>query len=73
MVASYATEGESFRAEKPQPMGRMPRRGLGAPGFDLHPDGRFAVLKATQEPTHVRTDHVILIPRFFDELRRIAR
>jgi serine/threonine-protein kinase len=73
MVAAYSTEGDSFSAEKPQPAGRIPRRGLGMPGWDLHSDGqRFAVLKAVQEPTEVRQDHVILIPNFFDELRRIA-
>jgi serine/threonine-protein kinase len=73
MAAAYATEGDSFRAEKPQKLGRIPRRGLGMPGFALHPDGqRFAVLKATQEPTDSRQDHVVLIPHFFDELRRVA-
>jgi serine/threonine-protein kinase len=73
MVATYATEGDSFRAEKPQQAGSIPRRGMGAPGFDLHPDGqRFAVLKAAQEPTEVRQNQVVLIPHFFDELQRIA-
>jgi hypothetical protein len=73
MVAAYATEGDSFRAEKPQQVGRIPRRGLGMPGFDLHPDGqRFAVLKAAEEPTEVKRNHVVLIPHFFDDLRRIA-
>jgi serine/threonine-protein kinase len=73
MVAAYAVAGDAFRAETPQPVGRIPRRGLGMPGFDLHPDGqRFAVLKATQEPDDSRQDHVVLLPHFFDELRRIA-
>jgi eukaryotic-like serine/threonine-protein kinase len=40
MVATYVTEGYSFRAEKPQQAGRLPRRGGGMPGFDLHPDGQ---------------------------------
>ena len=74
MLATYVTEGDSFRAEKPQQVGRIPRRGMGMPGFDLHPDGqRFAVLKAAQEPTEVRQNQVVLIPHFIDELRRIAR
>jgi serine/threonine-protein kinase len=74
MVATYTTEGDSFRVEKPQQAGRIPRRGMGMPGFDLHPDGqRFAVLKAAQEPTEVRQNHVVLIPHFIDEVRRIAR
>lgn len=73
MVANYVTEGDSFRVEKPQQVGRLPRRGMGMPGFALHPDGqRFAVLKAAQEPTEVRQNHVILMPHFFDELRKIA-
>jgi Tol biopolymer transport system component len=70
MVATYVTEGDSFRAEKPQLAGRIPRRGLGMPGFDLHPDGqRFAVLMAEQDPTEVRKNHVVVIPNFIDELR----
>jgi serine/threonine-protein kinase len=73
MVATYATEGNSFRAEKPEQSGHLPRRGMGMPGFDLHPDGqRFAVLMAAQKPTEARQDHIVLIPRFIEELRKIA-
>jgi serine/threonine-protein kinase len=74
MVATYVTEGDSFRFEKPQQLaGRLPRRGIGMPGFDLHPDGqRFAVLKDAEEPTEARQNHVVLIPHFIDELRRIV-
>jgi len=74
MVATCTTEGDSFRAEKPQLAGRIPRRGMGMPGFDLHPDGqRFAVLQSAQGPIEVKQNQVVLIPHFFDELRRIAR
>jgi Tol biopolymer transport system component len=74
MAAAYTVDGDAFRAETPQLVGRIPRRGHGMPGFDVHPDGqRFAVLKAIQEPDDSRPDHVVLIPNFFDELRRIAR
>jgi serine/threonine-protein kinase len=74
MVAAYGTEGDSFRAEKPQEVGRLPRRGMGMPGFDLHPDGRrFAVLKALQDAAEVRQNHVVVIPHFVDELQRITR
>jgi hypothetical protein len=73
MVARYAVEGASFRAEKPRPWspGRVPQR-----GFDrtiaLHPDGqRFAVLKAADE-TEEKRDKVVFIQNFFDELRRVA-
>jgi len=68
-VASYAVQGDSFRAEKPRAWspGRVPVR-----GFDLHPDGkRFAVVKAAEE-TEIRRDKVVFITNFFDELRRIA-
>lgn len=40
MVTAYATEGDSFRAAKPQQAGRIPRRGLAFQGFDLHPGGQ---------------------------------
>jgi Tol biopolymer transport system component len=73
MVAAYTTEGDSLRAERPRRLARIPRRGFGMPGFDLHPDGqRFAVLKAAEETTDIRQDHMVLIPHFFDELRRVA-
>ncbi|MGH9256016.1 MAG: TolB family protein, partial [Vicinamibacterales bacterium] len=79
MVASYAVEGDSFRADKPrlwsearfQP--RPSRR-----SFDVHPDGtRFAVapVSDTQDGVRqdgVRQDAVVLISNFFDELRRVA-
>jgi len=73
MIAAYGTEGDSFRVEKPRSVGRIPRRGLGMPGFDLHPDGqRFVVLKTTEDPTDAGQDHMVLIEHFFDELRRVA-
>jgi eukaryotic-like serine/threonine-protein kinase len=75
MVATYVSEGDAFRVEKPQQLaGRLPRRGGAMPAFDLHPDGqRFAVLKAAEEPTEVKQNQVVIIPHFIDELRRIAR
>jgi Tol biopolymer transport system component len=73
MVAAYTVDGDAFRAETPQPVGGIPRRGHGMPGFDVHPDGqRFAVLKATHESDDSKQDHVVLLPHFSDELRRIA-
>jgi hypothetical protein len=50
MVAGYASEGGSFRAEKPRlwSEGQLAFRVI-ARNFDLHPDGqRFAVLKASR-------------------------
>jgi serine/threonine-protein kinase len=75
MVATYAAEGDSFRAEKP----RKWSPGLAPPlapfngTFDLHPDGqRFAVLKAAEQRAEERRDHVVLIQNFFEELRRLS-
>jgi len=77
MVASYALEGDSFRADKPRlgssvrfspTVGQFPR------SFDLHPDGERFALKADREsPRPEDRHHVTLIFNFFDELRRMAR
>ena len=72
-VASYAVQGDSFRAEKPRVWspGRVAWR-AGSAWFDPHPDGkRFAVLKPAEE-TEVSRNKVVFITNFFDELRRIA-
>jgi hypothetical protein len=75
MVAPYAVEGSSFRAEKPRQWspGLVQGRIIGARAFDLHPDGqRFAVLKAGQQPAAEKRDKVVFIQNFFEELRRVA-
>jgi serine/threonine protein kinase/Tol biopolymer transport system component len=74
MVARYASEGASFRAEKPQlwSAGTVPARGVRR-AFDLHPDGRrLAVVKPEDQQMEERRDKVIFIENFFDELRRVA-
>ena len=73
MVARFAVDGDSFRAEKPGLWsdGRYVTRGLNRM-FDLHPDGdRFAFALATRTPG-AKQDHVALNFNFFDELRRLA-
>jgi hypothetical protein len=77
MVASYAAEGNSFRAEKPWQWspGLVAGRGgiIGTRTFDVHPDGqRFAVLKVAEQQTQDKRDKVVFIQNFFDELRRVA-
>ena len=75
MVATYAVEGDSFRAQKPQQWspGLVPARGVNNRAFDVHPDGqRVAVLKAAEQQAEEKRDHVTLIQNFFDELRRVA-
>ena len=76
MVARYAAEGGSFRADKPTLVsdtrfGVRPR----PPSRDvaIHPDGqRFAVATVPDAGTSARLDKVVFIFNFFDELRRIA-
>jgi serine/threonine-protein kinase len=75
MVASYSTEGEVFKADKPRVWSE--RRLIGRPrqrSFDLHPDGeRVAVAVASEvENVDVKQDKLVFIVNFFDELRRIA-
>jgi serine/threonine-protein kinase len=72
-VASYAVQGDSFRAEKPRAWspGRVAWR-AGFARFDPHPDGKRFAIVAVAEETEVRQDKVVFITNFFDELRRIA-
>ena len=74
MVASYAVEGDSLRADKPRPWSdarftlRPRQRSL-----DLHPDGdRFALTAVPAALTGAKQDKVVFIFNFFDELRRVA-
>jgi serine/threonine-protein kinase len=74
MVASYAVEGNAFRADRPRlwSEGRIQTRGPNRM-FDLHPDGeRFALAPAEPTPGRSRQDTVVVIFNFFDELRRVA-
>jgi len=72
MEVTYATSGDSFRADKPQlwSPGQFTDRGA-TRNFDLHPDGkRFAVLKAPGTEPTAAVNKVSFIFNFFDELRR---
>jgi serine/threonine-protein kinase len=74
MVASYSTEGDSFKADKPRLWSEraiLPRPGQR--NFDLHPDGeRLAAAVSTDTQGEARPDKVVFVLNFFDELRRIA-
>jgi serine/threonine-protein kinase len=73
MVAPYAVEANSFKADKPRVWSQ--RRFMTRPGrpFDLHPDGeRFALVTAPENVTAVQQDKLVFIFNFFDELRRVA-
>jgi len=73
-VSTYSASPDAFVAGRPRQWseGRFADRAL-ASNFDVAPDGkRFAVLKAPEGDNESRTDKVIFIENFFDELRRIA-
>ena len=75
MVAPYAVEGDSFKADKPRLWSEQPivARTRNPRWFDLHPDGDWlAVAAATGSQTEDKFDKVTFIFNFFDELRRIA-
>jgi serine/threonine-protein kinase len=75
MKVAYTAEGDTFRAEKPEPWGpgtfavrpRTPSRDL-----DLHPDGARLAIAPGQISTNTKADKVILIFNFFDELNRLT-
>jgi serine/threonine-protein kinase len=74
MVASFAADGDAFRADKPRSWStrRFVEHG-GNRSFDLHPDGlRFALEAEPQATGAAPREHVTFFFNFFDELRRIA-
>ena len=74
IVAPYTATGETFRADKPRVW--SPARSLPRPrmrSYALHPDGgRVAMAAATDPRTANRSDKVVFVFNFFDELRRLA-
>ena len=75
MVAPYKAEGDSFHAEKPRAWSDTR---VAAPAFirmfDLHADGaRFAVPTSALPMVDLRTDRLVFILNFFDELRSRPR
>ncbi len=73
MFASYAVEGDSFRADKPQiwsPTNIGPL--ANSSPYDVHPDGkRLAVVPAADQGSAVQ-DKVVFVFNFADYLRTIA-
>jgi serine/threonine-protein kinase len=80
VVATYTTEGDSFKTGKPRVLSdkrllTRPRgiTGLGGRSFDVHPDGdRFAVALAPETQADVKQDKVVFLFNFSDELKRLA-
>ena len=75
MVATYSSEGGTFRADKPRvwSMTKLANTGY-TPNFDLAPDGgRAVVLMPAERPAQGDADsHAILVMNALDELRRMA-
>ena len=75
MKASYSVEGDSFKADKPEPWSaatftsrpRAPSRDL-----DLHPDGQRLAIAPGQTAANAKVDKVVLVFNFFDELARLT-
>ena len=76
MVAAYAAEGDSFRAERPQQTSSTAIAPLRVAStqryFDIHPDGQRFVGAPARLASPVKQDRVVFIFNFFDELRRVA-
>ncbi|MDP3718720.1 MAG: protein kinase [Acidobacteriota bacterium] len=72
MVAPYAVEGDSLRAEKPRLWSQ--RRMVRSQNrmFDLHPDGTRFALAPVEQAAGVKHDKVTFLINFFDHLRTIA-
>jgi hypothetical protein len=75
MLAPYAVDGNSFRADKPSiwaPAQIAARPRPPSVDLDLHPDGqRFAVASGSVQAA-AKLNKFILVTNFFDELKRIA-
>ena len=73
MVASFTTDGHTFRQETPRVWSeqRYMTRGQ-VRMFDLHTDGRFAIATDGRTPVGERLDNVAFVFNFFDQLRRLA-
>ncbi len=67
MVATYSTQRDVFRADKPRVWFEGP-----ALGFDVHPDGqRIAVMKPPESASSSKAGKFVLIVNFSEELRRL--
>jgi serine/threonine protein kinase/Tol biopolymer transport system component len=70
IVVSYTVEGNTFRANPPQKWSEQPINGrVGPRPFDLHPDGDRVVVSG-DVASRTNVDKVVLVPNFFDEVRR---
>jgi serine/threonine-protein kinase len=71
MVATYATDGDSFRVEQSRQVGLIRNRPR-QPLYGLHPDGERLVVAAVAT-SDAPQNTIVFVLNFFDELRRAVR
>jgi serine/threonine-protein kinase len=76
MTIAYSVDGDSFRAQTPQPWPEArytPTARLGDRRFTLHPDGNRIALAPIREMQRVaQHDRIVFDTNFFEQLRRIV-
>jgi Tol biopolymer transport system component len=72
MSAAYEFDGRAFRASTPVPRSPV-RYASGGPTrkYDVHKDGKRAVVAAPDNTTSVAYDKIVFVFDFFDELNRL--
>jgi serine/threonine-protein kinase len=72
MSAAYEFDGRAFRASTPVPWSPV-RYASGGPTrkYDVHKDGKRAVVAAPDNTTSVAYDKIVFVFDFFDELNRL--
>jgi serine/threonine-protein kinase len=72
MVVSYTVEDNTFRSTPPQEWSKEPIKArIGPRPFDLHPDGDRVVVSGDLVNV-ARTNKLVLVNNFFDEVRRLS-
>ena len=71
MAVRYSFDGTAFRAERPRPWTSVRSTTAGPTRkYDLHPDGKRAIVANPDTTGALTYDRVVLVFNFFDELRR---
>jgi serine/threonine-protein kinase len=71
MVVSVETDGNTFRADKPQNLFEGNFVYIGSSGdYDVHPDGRFVMLQSEELEDITEHSHITMVTNWFEELRR---
>ena len=72
MVVRYRFDGKAFSHDAPRPWSTV-RYATAGPTrkYDLHPDGKRAIVASPDTTGATTYDKVVLVFNFFDELRRL--